>query len=301
MEQEKDARSGTWPIGHERQRNMYGVFKKNIKSVGKAQQLKELMDEEGNILKADVDCIERTWKGLLNTEGDAAFGVMKEGAQMERGDEEITRAEVDAALKNLKNGKAMDETEMCGEYLKALKTGGVEEVRRKLNEILRTGEVPDEWKKSRVVLLHKGGERRNIKNYRLVSISAIMYKVMMMIVRGRMEKWIESNGLLSETQGGFRRRRRTEDNIFVSKVRGGKMLIACLDLEKAYDRVNRRKLFEVLEMMGLDHGLLRLLKGVYQGNEVRFVLGKWSTNWVPCTSGVRQGCPLSPLLFNIYM
>lgn len=78
-------------------------------------------------------------------------------------------------------------------------------------------------------------------------------------------------------------------------------MVGCLDLEKAYDRVNREKLFDIMERYGMSEEVVTVLRKIYERNRVRFMLGDIETEWVECTSGVRQGCPLSPLLFNIYM
>ena len=70
----------------------------------------------------------------------------------------------------------------------------------------------------------------------------------MMIVRDRTNEWVEETVMLGDVQGGFRRGRRTEDNMFMlekimgmAKVRGECLNIGFMDMEKAYDRVNRRK------------------------------------------------------------
>ena len=74
----------------------------------------------------------------------------------------------------------------------------------------------------------------------------------MLIVRERIDKWTDDSGMLGEIQGGFRRGRRTEDNLFmleklIEMVKGRKeeIFVAFLDVEKAYNQVNRKKLFEV--------------------------------------------------------
>ena len=80
----------------------------------------------------------------------------------------------------------------------------------------------------------------------------------MLMVRERIDKWTEDSGLLGEIQGRFRRGRRTEDNLFmlerlVAMVKGRKeeIFVAFLDMDKAYDRVNRKKLFGVMRCYGV--------------------------------------------------
>ena len=86
-------------------------------------------------------------------------------------------------------------------------------------------------------------------------------------------------------------------------VKGGKeeIFVAFLDMKKAYDRVNRKKLFEVMRCYGVHEKVVRLIERIYNGSMVKFELEKVTTGWCKSDSGVRQGCPLSPLLFNIYV
>ena len=96
--------------------------------------------------------------------------------------------------------------------------------------------------------------------------------------------------MLGEIQGGFRRGRRTEDNLFMLerliemvKGREEEIFVAFLDKEKAYDRVNRNKLFEVMRCYGVHDELVRLIERIYDGSRVKFELEKVTTVW--CKSG----------------
>ena len=114
----------------------------------------------------------------------------------------------------------------------------------------------------------------------------------MLIVRERIDKWTEDSGMLGEIQGGFRRGRRTEDNLFmlerlIEMVKGRKeeIFVAFLDMEKAYDRVNRKKLFEVMRCYGVHEKLVRLIERIYDGSMVKFELEKVTTGWCKSDSG----------------
>ena len=64
--------------------------------------------------------------------------------------------------------------------------------------------------------------------------------------------------------------------------------------------MNRKKLFEVMRCYGVHETLVRLIERIYDGSMVKFELENVMTGWCKSDSEVRQGCPLSPLLFNIY-
>ena len=76
-------------------------------------------------------------------------------------------------------------------------------------------------------LLHKGGRSDELKNYRPVAIISVICKLCMLMVRERIDKWTEDNGMLGEIQCGFRRGRRTKDNLFM--------------VERLMEMVKRRK------------------------------------------------------------
>ena len=85
------------------------------------------------------------------------------------------------------------------------------------------------------------------------------------------------------------------------KGRKEEKFVTFLDIEKSYDQVNRNKLFEVMRCYGVHDKLGRLIERIYDGSMVKFELEKVTTGWCKSDSGVRQGCRLSPLLFNIYV
>ena len=104
---------------------------------------------------------------------------------------------------------------VIAEHRKAMEVEEVEKLRGLMNGILNGADIPKEWKESRVKFLHKGGRTDELKNYRLIAIINIACKLCMLMVRERIDKWTEDSGMLGEIQGGFRRGRRTEDNLFM--------------------------------------------------------------------------------------
>ena len=75
-----------------------------------------------------------------------------------------------------------------------------------LNEMLSGGCISNEWKESRVVLVHKGGSKKELNNYRPVAIMKIVVcKLFMMVVREIINEWVEDSGMFGDIQGGFRR------------------------------------------------------------------------------------------------
>ena len=176
---------------------------------------------------------------------------------MKYGGEHNSMTELKNAIKNTKNKKATDENGSVADYLKSLKDGGKEELRMLLNDVIGGGAIPLQWKSCRVVLVHKGGDMSELKNYRPIAIINVICKLCMIIiiVRDRVNRWVEESGMLCDVQGGFRKRRRTDDNLFIverliemTRRRKVYLIVDFIDMKKANNRVDRKTRFEVLRV-----------------------------------------------------
>ena len=130
-----------------------------------------------------------------------------------------------------------------------------------------------------------------------------------MILNARLSSVAEEEGLIVEQQGGFRKQRRCRDQVLMLVLLGQTemakaargMLVAYIDFPKAYDKVDRGKMWRCLEQLGVNGKYLRFLKALYQDSSCRVrVHDKLSKEFCVGT-GLRQGCVLSPLLFSLYI
>ena len=112
---------------------------------------------------------------------------------------------------------------------------------------------------------------------------------------------------LPDGQAGFRKGRRTRDQIanihwIIEKVRKfQKNIYFCfIDNAKAFDGVDHNKLWKILQEVGIPDHLTCLLRNLYAGQEATVRTGHGTTDWLQTGKEVRQGCILSPCLFNLY-
>ena len=108
---------------------------------------------------------------------------------------------------------------------------------------------------------------------------------------------------LPDVQAGFRKGRGTRDKIanicwIMEKAREFQKNF--IDYAKAFDCVDHSKLWKILEEMGIPDDLTCLLRNLYAGQEATVRTGHGTTGWFQIGKGVRQGCILSPCLFNLY-
>ena len=127
---------------------------------------------------------------------------------------------------------------------------------------------------------------------------------MLKILHVRLQQYM--NYELPDVSTGFRKGRGMRDQIakscwIIKKAREFQKNIYCfIDYTKAFDCVDHNKLWKILkEMRILDH-LTCLLRNLYTGQEATVRTGHGTTDWFQIGKGVRQGCILSPCLFNLY-
>ena len=112
---------------------------------------------------------------------------------------------------------------------------------------------------------------------------------------------------LTDVQAGFRKGRETRHQIvnirwIIKKARDfQKNIYFCfIDYAKAFDCVDHNKLWKILKEMGIPDHLICLFRNLYAGQEATVINGHGTTDWFQIGKGVRQGCILSPCLFNLY-
>uniref|UniRef100_A0A6G5AA21 Putative tick transposon n=1 Tax=Rhipicephalus microplus TaxID=6941 RepID=A0A6G5AA21_RHIMP len=99
--------------------------------------------------------------------------------------------------------------------IKTLGPKSKQALREAVSKIIIDGEVPDGWKLSRMSMIYKGkGDKADINNYRPITVTSVVYRLAMQIIKERLQAWIEDKRVLGELQNGFWKHRRLEDNLF---------------------------------------------------------------------------------------
>ena len=153
-------------------------------------------------------------------------------------------------------------------------------------------------------MLYKQSDRSNCNNYRGISLLSHAGKVLLKIVANRLSDYCEAHGILPDEQCGFRPERSTVDRLFVVRrlqELAIQLYMCFVELQKAYDSVDQELLWKVLARAGVPEEMIAVIHQFHDGMQARVRMDDGELpDWFEVTQGLRQGCVLSPLLFNIF-
>ncbi|XP_078659029.1 uncharacterized protein LOC144904189 [Branchiostoma floridae x Branchiostoma belcheri] len=223
-------------------------------------------------------------------------------------DSQILSTEISKAISNLKNGKASGSDLILNEMLKCSPHTLIKPLTKLFNLFLSSGYFPQNWCTSHIVALHKGGSKDDPSNYRGISVTSCLAKLFTSILNTRLTTFLDDNKLISPNQAGFRKLFSTNDNLFVldslitKYFHNNKRLYTCfIDFRKAFDTVWKEGLRFKLLNSGIGGNFYKLIKCLYSKPETCVKTKSGLTPPFVTDKGFRQGCNLSPTLFNLYI
>lgn len=170
--------------------------------------------------------------------------------------------------------------------------------------------MPSDWGKCIINPIPKSSttDKRDPLSYRGISLAPAMYKLYCSILNSRLTAWSDENDKIVDEQNGFRKGRSTTDHVLslVNIIDTRKKLkkstfCAFIDFKKAYDTINRPILWNRLSNIGISGKMFLAIKSLYASVRSCVRLNSYRTEWFDVNCGLRQGCVLSPLLFNLFL
>lgn len=212
-------------------------------------------------------------------------------------------AEIANTLKNLKNNKAMGSDGLANEQLKLPNNIHlIKHLTNLFNEVMKTQIIPNDWKYSEIILIHKKGNKHHIENYRPISLGSTISKIFSKLLEKRI-----SSGLMEQQpieQAGFRHGFSTSDHLFtlnqlIEKANEFQLELhlAFIDYKKAFDSLDHEFMIQALTQQGVPAQIVRIIQEMYMNLKAKIrtdILGPFFN----IKKGVKQGDPLSPLIFS---
>ena len=221
----------------------------------------------------------------------------------------FSKEEFQVVIHNLKTGKAVGVDSISNDMIKSSPKIIQDLLLKYINLCLEKSLISEHWCYDIITAIHKEGSVNDPNNYRGISISSALLKVVCTLLNNRLELFCTKHNIINKNQIGFRPKHRACDHLLTLKslvkkyvTIGKKKIFACfVDFKKAFDSIWHEGLFYKMNGYGIGGKTLDLIKDIYKKTKCAIKSNNSRTSFFNYEKGVRQGCPLSPMLFNIYV
>lgn len=273
-----------------------------------------LLSADGTTIIKDKEGINARWlehySQLLNrpsSVNEEALRQIPQRPTVYELDQPPTKDELQKAINQMNSGKAPGKDGIPAEVYKALGITALEVFHDILLTIWDTEAMPAELRDATIVTLYKNkGSKSDCGNYRGISLLSIAGKILARILLNRLIANISEN-CLPEAQCGFRSGRSTIDMVFAIRQIQEKCIeqrmglyAVFIDLTKAFDTVNREALWTILSKLGCPAKFTTLIQLFHEDMTGQVLSNGEYTDSFNISNGVKQGCCLAPVLFNLY-
>ncbi|KAJ8456384.1 hypothetical protein ONZ51_g12159 [Trametes cubensis] len=177
-----------------------------------------------------------------------------------------------------------------------------------LTETWELGDIARDWRVNVIVSLYKKDDPEDPNNYRGVTLISVMQKILTGVMLDRLSKAVERKNILTRAQAGFRKGEEaiaqvvTLAEIVRRRYLANETTVGVfVDFKKAYDKVPHALLWVYLHQSGVKGHFLEMLRKLYHRTEVSVRAGGGVSEPFDLKRGLRQGCLLSPILFDIFI
>ena len=272
-----------------------------------------LLSADGNTLITDKEKILERWvehfDDVLNrpsTINDEAINRLPQVPTNKALDDPPTLLETQKAIYLISSGKAPGSDAIPAEVYKEGGTALTERLHELFLLIWQQETIPQDFKDATIIHLYKRkGSRQACDNHRGISLLSIAGKILARILLNRLTVHLDQ-GLLPESQCGFRKERGTIDMVFAARQLQEKcqeqnfdLFSTYVDLTKAFDTVGREGLWKIMAKYGCPRKFIVLVQQFHEGMQARVQDSGEFSDPFPVTNGVKQGCVLAPTLFSL--
>ena len=211
-------------------------------------------------------------------------------------------------IEKLKTGKSAGLDGLRAKLYKELikDRRAIEKLTASYKKVLEEKQEPTDWKKSKTIMMPKNN-RPTETELRPIAITDVSYKILMSLIGREIENHVAENKIEKFEQAGFTKGGNFLDNLFILREcveetyrKKEQMVAIAIDFnKKAYDSIKRETMVQILKELRIDSKIIDFIVRIYREGSTKIQLEKNKEIEIEVTSGIRQGCTASNVLFKL--
>lgn len=287
------------------------------KKKGKAETIKEIRGKNGEIVEGNEKILEEikifyedlfSARGVEEKEKKKLLNQIKakiSEVDKKECDQEIREEEIERAIDQLNKRKSPGIDGLGSEFYVCFKGVLTKILKEVFKGIFEKEEINERMRMGLMKLIYKKkGEKVDLKNYRPITMQNTDLKILAKVLANRLKE-VMPNIIETNQAYGIKGRDIADitmsirDTIWYMKEKNEDGYVISLDFEKAFDRVEHEYLFEVLRSFGFGENFIKWIEILYKGALTKIKCNGFLTDCFKITRSIRQGCPLSALLYSL--
>ena len=289
------------------------AIKRLLRSEKKANSIKEITTEDGRTIRSTDEKLNAFVNFFQDVYSDNVVDASKQNvfinnflkkfilapSKMKKLNKPITISEVKAAITKLNPNSAPGLDGLTSNYYKMLKNVYAPLLQKLFKNSSKGSKLPLSFSQAVIKLLPKVHNSNELKDFRPIRLINTDQKILSHLLASRVKKLL--NKVRGKDQSAYLRGRQINSTILITRLLIKKMrkndAAVCLDFKKAFDSIDRKYIFRLLEALQIPSPILNLIKMMYFENSSYIEMNGYLSRPIKLERGVKQGCPLSALLF----